>query len=506
MKTKFMPALDTTESSDRSAFQQAVSNRFGLVPNFFQSAPDAPELAQRLWDLARELYLDKPIPSLFKERLFVYLSRFCEVRYCIVRHVGFLIGLGHSSGDPSVHVETVAQVIRLLKTPTPWQRDLNALLLALEAASTRIDWPEPETDLEDCLFAAATVVFVETLRSDRERAALRNALGGQRFEHLMGLVTFIHAAHYWTKIHPDLGFEDDVRQMLDQQEELADLLLEDPEAARCEMGVRLLDELNLLRDLNERHELEKAKQALEERYRKVEMELAHINRVTTVGQLAVSIAHEINQPLTAVANSASACLRWLDVRKLEEARQSAARVIAESHRASEIIGRIREMAKKAPPRKDWLDVNETIHEVLALVQSGVQRNRIAVETQLSDDVPPILADRVQLQQVILNLMMNAIESMAGAGEGPRELWVRSQKDESQGVLVSVQDSGPVLDPMSLDHLFDAFYTTKPQGLGMGLAISRSLIEAHGGRLWATGNEPHGAVFQFTLPIGTESEA
>jgi signal transduction histidine kinase len=499
-------AKSLQESSDRSAFQQAVSNRFGLVPNFFQSAPDAPELAQRLWDLARELYLDKPIPSLFKERLFVYLSRFCEVRYCIVRHVGFLIGLGHSSGDPSVHVETVAQVIRLLKTPTPWQRDLNALLLALEATSTRIDWPEPETDLEDCLFAAATVVFVETLRSDRERAALRNALGGQRFEHLMGLLTFIRAAHYWTKIHPDLGFEDDVRQMLDQQQELAGLLLEDPEAARCEMGVRLLDELSLLRDLNERHELEKAKQALEERYRKVEMELAHVNRVTTVGQLAVSIAHEINQPLTAVANSASACLRWLDVRKLEEARQSAARVIAESHRASEIIGRIREMAKKAPPRKDWLDINETIHEVLALVESGVHRNRIAVETQLSDDVPLLLADRVQLQQVILNLMMNAIESMGGAGEGPRELWVRSQKDESQGVLVSVQDSGPVLDPMSLDHLFDAFYTTKPQGLGMGLAISRSLIEAHGGRLWATGNEPHGAVFQFTLPIGTESEA
>jgi signal transduction histidine kinase len=494
------------ESSDGSAFQQAVSNRFGLVPNFFQSAPDAPELAQRLWDLARELYLDKPIPSLFKERLFVYLSRFCEVRYCIVRHVGFLIGLGHSSGDPSVHVETVAQVIRLLKTPTPWQRDLNALLLALEATSTRIDWPEPETDLEDCLFAAATVVFVETLRSDRERAALRNALGGQRFEHLMGLLTFIRAAHYWTKIHPDLGFEDDVRQMLDQQEELARLLLEDPEAARCEMGGRLLDELNLLRDLNERHELEEAKQALEKRYREVEMELAHVNRVTTMGQLAASIAHEINQPLGAVVNSASACLRWLDAQKLEEARRSASRVIAEGHRASEIIGRIRALAKKAPPRKDWLDVNETIHEVIALAHSEVQRNGVALETQLSDDVPVILADRIQMQQVLLNLMMNAIEAMSGAGEGPRELLVRSGIDESQGVLVAVQDSGPGLDPKSLDHLFDAFYTTKPDGLGMGLAISRSLVEAHGGRLWATANEGRGATFQFTLPSGSERVA
>src|SRR5919106_3570941 len=260
-----------TETSGHTTFQQAVSDRFGLVPNFFQSAPDAPELVQRLWDVARELYLDKPIPSLFKERLFVYLSRFCEVRYCITRHCGFLIGRGHSSGDPFVQVESVAQAIKLLKTPTPWQRDLNAVLLPLEAISTRIDWPEPETDLEDCLFAAATVVFVEPLRSERERAALRRALGGQRFARLVGLLTFIRAAHYWTVIHPGLGFEDDVREILDQHEELARLLRNDPEAARCDMGVRLFNELELLRDLNERLELEKAKQALEERDRQREL-------------------------------------------------------------------------------------------------------------------------------------------------------------------------------------------------------------------------------------------
>jgi PAS domain S-box-containing protein len=235
-------------------------------------------------------------------------------------------------------------------------------------------------------------------------------------------------------------------------------------------------------------------------------ELAHVTRVATLGEMTASIAHEINQPLGAIVNSASACLRWLEAQKLEEARRSASRVIAEGHRASEIIGRIRALAKKAPPRKDWLDVNETIHEVIALAHSEVQRNGIALETQLSEDVPVILADRIQLQQVVLNLMMNAIEAMSGAGEGPRELLVRSGTDESQGVLVSVQDSGPGFDPKSLDHLFDAFYTTKPQGLGMGLAISRSLIEAHGGRLWATANAPHGAVFQFTLPIGSERAA
>ena len=222
-----------------------------------------------------------------------------------------------------------------------------------------------------------------------------------------------------------------------------------------------------------------------------------------MGELAASIAHEINQPLASVVNSASACLRWLDAQKLEEARRSASRAIAEGHRASEIIGRIRALAKKAPPQKDWLDVNETIHEVIALARSEIQRNGVALETQLSEHVPVVLADRIQLQQVILNLMMNAIEAMSGVGQGPRELLVRSGTDESKQVVISVQDSGPGFDPKSLEHLFDAFYTTKPQGLGMGLAISRSIIDAHGGRLWAIPNDGPGVTFQFTLQAASK---
>jgi PAS domain S-box-containing protein len=232
-------------------------------------------------------------------------------------------------------------------------------------------------------------------------------------------------------------------------------------------------------------------------------ELAHVTRVATLGEMTASIAHEINQPLAAVVNNAGACLRWLTAQNLEEARQSASLVIADGHRAGEIIGRIRGLVKKAPPRKDWVDVNETIREVIALARSELQRNRVALEAQFSDDVPLILADRIQIQQVILNLMINAIEAMRGDGEGPRELWVSSRKVESKEVLIAVRDSGPGLDPRSLDRLFHAFYTTKPQGMGMGLAISRSIVEAQGGRLWATANVPHGAVFQFTLPLGGE---
>jgi signal transduction histidine kinase len=246
--------------------------------------------------------------------------------------------------------------------------------------------------------------------------------------------------------------------------------------------------------------------------------------------LTASIAHEINQPLGAVVNNAGACLRWLRANNLEEARQSASLVIAEGHRAGEIISRIRALAKKTPPQMDWLDINETIGEVLAMVRSAVQRNRVDPQTKLANDLPLILGDKIQLQQVILNLLINAIEAMSELNEGPRKLWASSQRftkmpalrprtlqagkaddfgarawAEAEGayVLIAVRDSGPGLDPKCLDRLFDAFYTTKPQGLGMGLAVSRSIIEAHGGGLWAEANVPRGAVFQFTLPLGQE---
>jgi PAS domain S-box-containing protein len=276
-------------------------------------------------------------------------------------------------------------------------------------------------------------------------------------------------------------------------------------------------------DRTERKQAEEELHQKEVSLREAQTALAHISRVTTMGELTASIAHEINQPLAAVVNNAGACLRWLAAQNLEEARQSASLVIADGHRAGEIIGRIRALAKKAPPQKDWLDLNETIGEVIAMAGSEVRRNRISLQTQLANDLPLILGDRIQLQQVILNLLINAIEAMSGMREGPQELWVSSQKvteipgesteeryedraladAEWTHVLIAVRDSGPGLDPKGLDRLFNAFYTTKPQGLGMGLAISRSIIEAHGGRLWATANASKGAVFQFTLPIRDE---
>jgi two-component sensor histidine kinase len=302
----------TSSSAKQIAFQHEVASRFGLVPNFFASAPDAPEIIERLWDFAKAGYIDNPIPSLFKERLFVYLSRFCEVRYCIVRHCAFLVGRGHSSGDPGASVQTVEQVIKLLQTPPPWERDHNIILDGLERLPAITEWPTPESESEDWLIAAATLVFVEPRRAERARRALRSALGGNRFEHLLGLLTFIRTAHYWTVLHPDLTFEEDVRELLKVNEELTRLLLEDPEAARCEMGVRLFEELTELRDLHEKRELEKAKDALEVQLQQKEMLLKEVNhRVKNSLQIVSSILnlqvpHENESEATDALRSAAA--------------------------------------------------------------------------------------------------------------------------------------------------------------------------------------------------------
>jgi PAS domain S-box-containing protein len=240
----------------------------------------------------------------------------------------------------------------------------------------------------------------------------------------------------------------------------------------------------------------------ERELRHAQAELAHISRVTTMGELTASIAHEVNQPITGVVANAEAALRWLEAEppNLDKVRGILGQIVKDGMRAGDVIQRIRALIRKAPPRVARVDVNEAVLDVTTLTQNELLRHGVALQTELATGLPLIDGDCIQLQQVILNLTLNAAEAMSGVDEGMREMRIITARESSNGVLVSVRDSGPGLDPQSVDRLFEAFYTTKPDGLGMGLAICRSIIEAHGGRLWATANEPRGAVFQFTIPI------
>jgi C4-dicarboxylate-specific signal transduction histidine kinase len=242
-----------------------------------------------------------------------------------------------------------------------------------------------------------------------------------------------------------------------------------------------------------------------EALREAQTELAYVNRVATMGQLAASIAHEINQPIAAIVTNGQAALRFLERKPpaLEEVCHAIDQIVLDGKRAGDVIDRIRALIKKVPPRQDAVEINELIREVLALARGEVVKHAVSVQTQLSNDLPLIEADRVQLQQVILNLVMNAVEAMSNNGESPRELLISTGREGPSDVFVAVQDSGPGLNPESFNRLFDAFYTTKRDGLGMGLAICRSIVEAHGGRVWASHGAGPGAQFQFTLPVGFE---
>ena len=259
---------------------------------------------------------------------------------------------------------------------------------------------------------------------------------------------------------------------------------------------------NVCSDITKLKRAEVEAREKDRRYSEMQMELAHANRVATMGQLTASIAHEVIQPIAATVTNAETALSWLRLGSshLEEVQQALTSIVEDGIRAAEVVKGIRALMKKAPPRKDRLEVNGLILEIIELARGEAVKHGVSILTELADPSPLVEADRVQLQQVLLNLIVNAIEAIGADNEGAKEVLISAGKVEPSGALVAVQDSGPGLDAVMLERVFESFYTTKPTGLGLGLSICRSIIEAHGGRLWASANQRRrGATFQFTLP-------
>jgi PAS domain S-box-containing protein len=250
-------------------------------------------------------------------------------------------------------------------------------------------------------------------------------------------------------------------------------------------------------------EIEDRKRA-EEQLRQAQLDLGHVNRVTTMGELTASLAHEVKQPIAAAVTDANTCMRWLarEHPDMEEAREAALRVVKGATRAAEIISRIRLLFNKGTPERELVDVNDVIGEMVFLLRSEAIRYNISVRTDLAADLPQLMGDRVQLPQVLMNLMVNSIDAMKDV-DGRRELAIQSQRTENDQLLVSVSDTGVGLPPQQADQIFNAFFTTKSHGTGMGLRISRSIVESHGGRLWASANVPRGAAFYFTLAANSQ---
>ena len=279
--------------------------------------------------------------------------------------------------------------------------------------------------------------------------------------------------------------------------------------ARDELDGRVKERTADLKNANQQLQLEIAeRKAAEQRFLEAQTEIARIARITTMGELAASIAHELNQPLGSIVTSGDACLRWLKATppNIDEAQQAVEAIIRDATRASNVVVRTRKLLRRGDRLRESLEINDVINEVLGLLEVELRRNGISLRIEKQENLPPATVDRVLLQQVLLNLIMNAMDAMRAVSDRMRVLSIRIEEQDSGSIIVIVQDSGAGVDPDHLSRIFEAFYTTKAEGIGMGLTISRSIIEAHDGRLWAVANDGPGSSFCFTLPIEKEGES
>jgi len=482
------------ELASTRAFHAEVTNRFGILPNFFRSANAAQELIEQLWGFAKAGYLDNPMPSVFKERLFVWLSRFCPMRYCIVRHVGFLLGhgYGHAAGDATAHPQSIEEIVRLLRQPTPWQRDMAPVYEFLEGqTNSDQDWPDSGSELEDAIFACAAVMFIEPARSERARGAVKHAVNARRFEFFSGCLAFIRTAHYWTMLHPEIETEEDMRSLLSGHEVLARLLLEDSESDRCEMGERVFEELTTLRELHERQELKEAKRALEEKDQQKD-------------QFIAVLAHELRNPLATIrlATDAMNLLGLKDQSAVRLLERLDRQTTAMSRMLDDLLDASRIALGKVSVNLEGVDVTELLANALDERQLHAQEAGLHLVANLKSEPVIAKADRVRLRQIVDNLLANAIKFTPAGGH----IELSFAREKAYGVI-TVRDSGIGFDPGLAQKLFEPFTqleqdrNRKPGGLGLGLAIASRLATLQQGSLVAASEGPNrGALFTLKIPI------
>jgi signal transduction histidine kinase/CheY-like chemotaxis protein len=462
--------------------QAEVEDRFGVLPNFFRLAPGTPEIAANLWGFAKFGYLDNPLPSLFKERLFVYLSRFCEVRYCIARHVGFLVGLGRPAGDRQSPPETVEQVGRLISRPLPRGDALEPHQLLLETCAAPLGrLPEPDTPAEEAVFSCATHVFLQTPQAARCLEALRRALDGRTFEHLLTFLAFVRTAHFWTKVHPELGFEDDIQQLLATHETLAECVLNDPEAAACEITPVLLDELvTLRRERALREDLERANQAL----RESEERLREQDR--RKDEYLATLAHELRNPLAPIRSG-------LEVLRLGPSAESAARVWEMVERqlgqmvrlVDDLLDVSRISQGKIELRRERIDLAAVASHALEAVRPACEAMGHQLVATLPSEPVYLIGDAARLVQVSVNLLHNSCKFTPRGGR----IGLTVERN-GQHACLRVQDNGIGIAEDQLAEIFELFSQADKSlersrsGLGIGLTLVKRLVEMHGGTVEA----------------------
>jgi signal transduction histidine kinase/ActR/RegA family two-component response regulator len=522
----------TPEIQDSTALNAAVENRFGVLPNFFCLGGDTVEITTNLWGFAQFGYLDNPLPSIFKERLFVYLSRFCNVRYCITRHVGFLVGLGRPAGDRWSLPETVEQVVLLLRRPLPRGDALEPHLTLLRTGFAPLVYPQASgSAVEEAVFACAAHVFLQTPHAARCLDALRRLYTDALFQHLMVLLTFVRTAHYWTKVHPELGLEDDVKHLFATHEALAECVRNDPEASACEMSEMILDELPSLR--RERGRREAMERLLEEQRADADLKISELQIETdaqlrdllaiaenareaaetanrTKDEFLAMISHELRAPMHAMFG-------WIRILKTAGSRDA------------DLVGRAVETLERnvkiqAQTVNDLLDVSRILSgklqldkaqvELSGLVAGCVQSHRpsaegkqIALRLIADADDLNVLGDEARLQQVVANLLGNAIKFTDAGGS----ITVKVRRQDAFASLV-VEDTGQGIPPHFLPHLFNRFSqadrgsTRAHGGLGLGLSIVKNVVSLHGGQIHAeSAGIACGARFSVVIPLASVAQ-